>query len=184
MTITDEMIAAYADGELSGDALAEVEAAIAADPALARKVEADRALKAQLGTHFAPVLEQEVPDRLTAMLGGAAEAGPEAEVVSFAREREKRGLLPSVRRWGIYVGPAMAAAVVAAVVLLPAGGGTDPIAVDGMAGPQLAAALDGQLAGEQGDTTILLSFEQSSGSYCRVYRSDNSGGIACREGEG
>lgn len=185
MSVTEEMIAAYADGELTGDALAQVEAAVVADPSLARKVEAHRALKAQLGAHFAAVLDEPVPDHLSAMLTEKTPA--EAEVVSFAKEREKRGLVPAVRRWGIYIGPAMAAAVIAAVVVMPSGAGPDPIPTNGTVGPQLAAALDTQLVGDAvdaGDHRILLSFTNADSRYCRVYRSGRAGGIACREEQG
>ena len=98
MSITEEQIAAYADGELEGEALAQIEAAIAADPALAAKVEAHRALRSQLSAHFAPVLDEAVPDHLAALLQPKQAAPAEAEVVSFAAERQKRGLAPAVRR--------------------------------------------------------------------------------------
>ena len=184
MSVTDEQIAAYADGELEGAELAQVEAAIAADPALARKVEAHRALKAKLAAHFAPILDAPVPDHLSAMLQPKE---PPAEVVSLAAERQKRGLAPMVRRWGVYIGPALAAAVVAAAVFLPGMGGSDPVSVDGMAGPQLAGVLDNQLVADQSpdaQTRILLSFEQEPGRLCRVYRGDVAGGIACRNEQG
>lgn len=184
MSVTDEQIAAYADGELEGAELAQIEAAIAADPALARKVEAHRALKAKLAAHFAPILDAPVPDHLSAML--QPKESP-AEVVSFAAERQKRGLAPMVRRWGVYIGPALAAAVVAAAVFLPGMGGSDPVSVDGMAGPQLAGVLDNQLVADQSpdaQTRILLSFEQEPGRLCRVYRGEVAGGIACRNEQG
>lgn len=180
MSVTPEQIAAYADGELAGDALAEVETAIAADPALAAKVEAHRALKAKLDVHFAPVLEQSVPDHLTAMLQPKAET---AEVVSFAKEREKRGLGPTVRRWVPYAGPALAASLVLAV-WAPWQANELP---QGYADTQLAAVLDDQLVATQGagaETRVLVSFENEGGEYCRAYRSEDIGGIACRDDTG
>jgi anti-sigma factor RsiW len=68
MSVTDEQIAAYADGELQGADKARIAEAIAADPALAQKLDAHKALKAKLGAHFAPILDAPVPDRLTALL--------------------------------------------------------------------------------------------------------------------
>ncbi|WP_299191621.1 hypothetical protein [uncultured Erythrobacter sp.] len=187
MSISEEQIAAYADGELEGAALAEVEAAIAADPALARKVAAHRKLKDTLGAHFAPVLDQPVPEHLSALLQPKEDTAPEGEVVSFAAARQKRGLAPAVRRWGVWVGPAMAAAVVAAVVLVPGNVPSDPFVPDGTPTPQLAAALDNQLVASQpadSRTQILLSFENDRGRYCRTYRSGSVGGIACRSEQG
>ena len=106
MSVTREQIAAYADGELTGAELAEVEAALAADPALAEQVERHRELKKRLGAHFAPFAEQPVPERLTTLLQTGAES---AGVVSFAAERRRRGLAPMVRRWAPIAGPALAA---------------------------------------------------------------------------
>ena len=44
MTVTPEMIAAFADGELGADERRRVEAAIAADPELAAQLERHRRL--------------------------------------------------------------------------------------------------------------------------------------------
>ena len=181
MSMTDEQIAAYADGELTGEELAAAEAAISNDPAIARKVEVHRALRSQLGEHFAPVLEQPVPERLTSLLQGEAAMD---NVASFAAARQKRGLPPAVRRWAPIAGPAIAAAL-ALAVLVPGTGGND--VPDGYAGATLAAALDQQLVSEQGPdaaTRILLSFEDQQGQLCRTFRSGESGGIACRDHTG
>ena len=51
MKVTPEDIAAFADGELSGDREAEIAAAVAADPALAEQVERHKAMKSMLGAH-------------------------------------------------------------------------------------------------------------------------------------
>ena len=45
MSVTDEELMALADGELSGDDAERVSAAIAADPALAARIEAERRLQ-------------------------------------------------------------------------------------------------------------------------------------------
>src|SRR5258707_2734966 len=62
------MLMAYADGELDPLAAKRVESAIAAVPALAAKVAAQRALRARLGAAFAPVADAPVPDCLAALL--------------------------------------------------------------------------------------------------------------------
>ncbi|WP_284126062.1 zf-HC2 domain-containing protein [Parerythrobacter aestuarii] len=185
MTVTDEMIAAYADGELSGEDKARVEAAIAADPALADLVAKHRALKDTLGAHFAPVLDQPVPESLATMLQPKEKetSGGDADVVSFAAERQKRGLAPMARRWAPIAGPALAASLVLALWQPWQGNG----AREGYAGTQLAAALDTQLVAEQSvdaETRILLSFENADGQYCRAFRGADAGGIACRDDTG
>ena len=68
MTPTPEQLAAFADDQLEGAEHDSVGAAIAADPALARQVEAHRALKARLGQHFAPIAQAPVPDHFAALL--------------------------------------------------------------------------------------------------------------------
>lgn len=177
MSVTREQIAAFSDGELNGEELAAVEAAVAADPALAREVEAHRALKAQLGKHYAPILDRKVPDRLSEMLSGEQES---AEVVSFAKEREKRGLAPALRRWAPYAGPALAASLVLAV-LAPWQASELP---DGYADAQLAAVLDNTLVATQApgeDLRVLVSFQNERGEFCRAFHAGAEGGIACRD---
>lgn len=179
MNITDELLAAYADGELEGAEETRVAAAVAADPALARKVEAHRALKARLAAHFAPIAEAEVPPHLAALLTGAAppEAGG-GEVVSFAAARQRRGLVPMMRRWGPIAGPALAASLVLAI--WQPWQGAPP---SGYAEATLAAALDAQLSGPAAagsDTRILVSFRRAGGDVCRAWRGADTGGIACR----
>lgn len=180
MSITEEMIAAYADEELTGTERAAVEAALAEDPALARKVEAHRALKARLAAHFAPIAESPVPANLTALLARADQ--PESEVVSFAAARQKRGLAPAVRRWAPFAGPALAASLVLAVWQPWQGA-----APEGYARGDLANALDTQLAAAQpagAGTRILVSFEKQGGGLCRAWRGSAAGGIACRDDTG
>jgi len=184
MSITEDMLAAFADGELGGAEAARVAEAVAADPALAAKVEARRALKARLAAHYAPIAEQAVPAHLAALLSGGQnkkEAGG-GEVISFAAERRKRGLVPVLRRWGPIAGPALAASLVLAV--LQPWNGASPT---GYADPALAAALDSQLVATQpadAETRILLSFERDGGGLCRAWRGGSEGGIACRDDTG
>ena len=184
MRVTEEMLAAYADGELGPAEQAMVEAAMARDPALARKVAAHRALKATLSAHYAPIAEEAVPPHLAALLATRREesAQAEAEVVSLAAARQKRGLGPAVRRWAPIAGPALAASLVLAV-LQPWKGGPP----EGYAQGSLASALDTQLAASQpadAPNRILLSFAREGGDLCRAWRGPADGGIACRDQTG
>lgn len=183
MNITEELLAAYADGQLDAAEAARVEAAIAADPALARKVEAHRALRARLSAHYAPIAAQPVPAQLAELLAkGPAQGAGGGEVVSLAAARKRRGLPAMVRRWAPLAGPALAASLVLALWQPWQGG-----AGEGYAGEQLAAALDTQLAGAApagSETRILLSFERAGGDLCRAWRSAAEGGIACRDTTG
>ena len=66
MSIPDETLMAYADGELEPAQRAEVEAALAADPTLVVRVEQHRALRKKLNAAFDPILMETVPDALVA----------------------------------------------------------------------------------------------------------------------
>ncbi|RIV90667.1 anti-sigma factor [Aurantiacibacter xanthus] len=178
MTISDEQLAAFADGELTGDEQAAVAAAVAADPALAQAVARHRALREKLAARFAPVLDEPLPARLTASLAplqAPSQTAPSADnVVPFpARAR---------RRWGWAVAPALAASL-ALAIFLPRTGDGPAGAVDGV----LAQTLDRQLVADQSgdaDPRILLSFRRSGGDYCRAFAGSAQSGIACREDGG
>lgn len=68
MTVTPEQLAAYADGELEGEEAARVVLAVAASVELMQLVQRHRELHKRIGAEFAPILEQEVPPRLAALL--------------------------------------------------------------------------------------------------------------------
>lgn len=166
----EEQLMAYADGELDPLSAKRVERAIAANPALAKTVEAHRNLRAQLGAAFAPVLDVPVPDHLTAML--------ESNVVAFTPHATP----PRLWRWPM--GMAVAASLVVGIAL-----GTqwhrmtDPILTTGeglIASADLARTLDTQLASASGDTHVLVSFRDKSNNYCRVFAAPSFDGIACK----
>lgn len=62
----EEDLLRFVDGALAPSDAAAVERALAADPQLAARVQADRAVAAALNDAFAPVLEDELPPRLLA----------------------------------------------------------------------------------------------------------------------
>lgn len=178
MTITPELLAAYADGELDAQAAREIEAQIAGDPELQATLATHRALRTRLAAHFAPIADQPVPHQLVEAVTGS---GSEAEVIDFAAEARKRRPAPAPRRWGRIAGPALAASLVLALVginLLPTGD---------YAQGNLAQALDSQLAATQksdAPVRILLSFRDKDGTYCRGFAGKVRSGIACRDDRG
>ena len=182
--VTPEEIAAFADGELPAEREAAMRDAMAADRELAKQVERHRALAARLSQHYAPVLDEEVPDRLADLLT----ARSDETVVDFSaarqkQEAQKREALSRRPHWGWIAGPALAASLAIAVIL----GDSDTGPGAGYAGPQLAAVLDDQLVAEQSpaaETRVLLSFEDQGGQFCRAYSGVSGGGIACRDEEG
>jgi anti-sigma factor RsiW len=64
MRFSDEMLMAYADGELDLVARAEIEAAMAVDPEIARSVERHRALRGRVQAAYQGVLDEPVPAQL------------------------------------------------------------------------------------------------------------------------
>lgn len=114
MSVPDELLMAYADGELSGAEhaaeRARVEAAIQSDPALANRVEQHRALRAQLKATFDPVLDEPVPDRLLAAArnmrnshagapnGGAATSGARLSGVEPGSPRQRSATVTDIGR--------------------------------------------------------------------------------------
>ena len=80
---TDEELMAYADGQLGGERGARLAAAIAADAALRERVDALAAQRRRVAAAFADVLDEPVPDRLSALL-------TPPPVVDLAAERRRR----------------------------------------------------------------------------------------------
>lgn len=182
MTVSPEELAAFADGQLEPARAAEVAAAVEADPALARKVEAHRALKGLLTAHYDPIAAEPAPDRFAAMLGGArTDEQAAAEVVDLAAARAAR-TSRRIPRWGWVVGPALAASLALLLINTPT-----PGTGGNYADAQLAAALDTRLTADParpGQPKVLLSFARKDGQLCRTYAAPAGSGIACRDSAG
>jgi len=183
MTITPERLAAFADGELSEVESREIEDLVAADPGLARQVEAHRALRQRLSAHFEPILKAPLPDHLVAQL-----ARPDLQVADLAKARQQRDSRRGIPRWTWFAAPALAASLVL-TLMLPSRDKGEITQVDGRAyaAGTLADALDNQLSTIQpvsAQTRILLSFKDSAGAYCRGFSGKEQAGIACRDENG
>jgi hypothetical protein len=187
MTFSDDILMAYADGELDLRTRAQVEDAMAADPQIARRVAAHQALRNTLRSGFDKVLDEPVPDRLIA----AARVRSENRVVVPLRSRRARTLaLPGWAwpRWG-----AIAASFVLGALVWHFG--TDwyssgpLIERDGqlLAAGALDKALSNQLASAQpaqAPVQIGVSFRSKGGNYCRTFQlreHTNLAGLACRD---
>jgi len=169
-----ETLMAFVDGELDELGMARVERVIAADPELAKRVAAERALKAKLAAHYAPVLDAPLPDRLTALFD------QESKVVDIATARRPRG-------W-IVTAMAMAACLLLGLFVgrgvMPTAPGADGGAL--VAGGSLATALDTRLASAQPANTAIrigLTFRAQDGAMCRTFQGRALDGIACRAGK-
>lgn len=180
-SVTDEMLVAYADGELDEVSRRRVERAIAQDAALAQRLEAHEALRSRIGAHYAPVAEEAVPDRFRAVL----DAPP---VIDLSAERERRREQAPRRGWAM-VGTIAATLVLGVLIGRGMGGETGPIGTDGgrmVAQGTLADALNTQLAsaGEVDGIRMGLTFKDRAGGWCRSFQGAAVSGVACRKDDG
>ena len=191
MSFSDEVLMAYADGELDPATREQVQNAINMDPDIARRVAAHRALRDALRSGFDPVLGERVPERLLAAARSrgperAAEASPsESKVVPLFRNRAP------VRPWPKWA--ALAASFVLGVLALQfATSLRKPGSITERNGQLLASgaleqALSNQLAGPQTaapPVQIGVSFRSKGGHYCRTFllrETTSLGGLACNE---
>jgi hypothetical protein len=202
MSFSDEILMAYADGELEPALAARVEQAMLADPQVAAAVQRHRALRTDVFAAFAGVLDEPVPERLrpaserrrAADAAAPSRAVPGATVVKLDAVRAVRERAAALRRawpqWG-----ALAASLVIGVLAgafgwqgLHTDQGEAPFGhLDGalVAQGQLADALSRGLARAPsgGDAVKLgISFQARDGSYCRSFMLGDTGGLACRDG--
>lgn len=195
MTIPDDILMAYADGEADAATRARVETALREDPEIARRISQHRALRETMQGALAEVLEEPVPERLIAaargqaapLSGNAMNAVVDLADVRAAANRKARAATP--RRWQPV---ALAASLLLGVgvgYLAWHGSGTLIEANSGglVAGSALAHALSTQLSEDRGTDRVVvtgLSFRDKTGGFCRTFSLSDAGasGLACREG--
>jgi hypothetical protein len=192
MTITEELLMAYADGEADAETRAAVEAAMARDAGVRERVEAHRRLRR--------TLNEPLPERLFAAARGERRPPSRpAEIVDLAAVRARK-VQPKAkparsRAWVQW--SALAACVIAGVVLARGLGGIGmgPMVGDRhgtlMAQGALAHALDNQLAGRPAGSgaaaRIGVSFRATDRSLCRTFQTLQGAGLAglaCRGPDG
>lgn len=174
MKFSDEMLMAYADGELDTATRADIEAAMATDPDVARTIERHRKLAARVRTAYAAELEEPVPAHLSALV----------------TRRTARGI--ALRRWQGPAWAALAASIVGlgvAVLLMrePAAPYEDVAGVL-LARADLDEALTSALASRPEDArvSIGISFRDRQGDFCRTFllqQEEPVAGLACRHGD-
>ena len=177
MTIPDEMLMAYVDGELDDLARAGVERAAADDPEVARRLDEQRRLRERLAAHYAPVAEEEVPARFRALLARAP-----ADLADARRRRR-----PSAWHLPAAIAASLVLGLFAGRMVLPPSGGDVAIAEGALvARGALAEALDSRLASEQPADSLVrigISFVASDGRPCRTFEGPALAGLACRSAE-
>ena len=175
MKFSQEMLMAYADGELDAQTRGAIEAEMAVDPQVAEEIERQRAMRAEVGAAFAGVLGEQVPDRLL-------------------RAATKPKVAAQRRQWAWPEWTSIAASLLIGVLAGRAmlGGENSGLIATGsdgriVASGPLAQALSEQLSAEDGSAIdIGLTFRNKSGEYCRTFGARGVSavvGFACRDAE-
>jgi anti-sigma factor RsiW len=196
MTISDETLMAFADGELDGEARAAVELALLENPQLEKRIAQHRALRQRVERAYTSELSGPIPERLlTAAKRPADISGGNVVSIKEAREAKARGV-PSAAPAKAWLRPAGA---IAASVIIGFGLGygslrqasspfTRSSEGEVVASGRLAQALSRQLAAEQSSNSAVkigVSFLAKSGEYCRTFSlagAVSPAGLACRHG--
>jgi len=191
-SFSDEILMAYADGELDEVTRRAVEEAMNKDAALARRVAQHKAMRNDVFAAFAPVAEEAVPPRLAHPLRQATVVSLDS--VRARREAEQQAARKATRgrRWSWPEWGALAAMLMVGVMaghygvgMLPVDQGETVASREGVlvAQGRLATALDQQLAGSGGPVRIGTSFLAQDNSYCRSFTTaQEMSGLACKQG--
>ena len=197
MKFSDEVLMAYADGELDQVARAEIEAAMATDPEVARAVERHRAFAANVRGAYQSVLEEPVPARLAALASADDEATAEMPIVQLGErraERERRAekaaaaaaARPRLPQWAAIAASLAIGLLVGLFALREPAVPWEESGAGLVARGDLDRALTTQLAGEAEVAAVRvgISFRNRQGGYCRAFhlqREAPLAGLACRE---
>jgi hypothetical protein len=203
--VADEMLMAYADGELTPPEQQALEQLLRQDPVLRSRLEPFIHTRMRLSTAFDAALREPVPDRLVE----AIRRGPPRQPVKLPVQRRVRSALAGVAATMAPNGftPALAASWAGLIVVGAAAGwiagymaSSPVIATSGsdlVAAGVLEQALEGNRSNFVSETDShgraavpLLSFRTKHNTVCREYRllsgesSRDFAGLACRNTDG
>jgi hypothetical protein len=174
---SDETLMAYADGELDLVTRAEIEAAIATDPAIATAIERHRRLAARVRETYGGVLDETVPEQLTAFARSAT-------VTPLRAAPPRRFAVP---QWAA-LAASVTVALFAGYLLARAPAAPYEETEAGLvARGELDDALTTRLASATSESSVRIgmSFRERGGAYCRTFHLEREAplaGLACRGG--
>jgi hypothetical protein len=179
-TITDEMMGAWLDGEVSQKERQAIEAAIAASPELGMRVARLSRVDRMLAPAYAETLSARIPQRFENLL---AEPGQAARIDGFW-SRLGQALAPrpmAIAAASLVFGVAVGGVLVSRI----SGGPAVEVAADGnlIANRAMAASLASAQSGGEGALRIRLSLLDDAGHYCRQFETSSAAGLACLEGD-
>lgn len=190
MSVDDETLMRYVDGELDADRSAALARRLATDPPLAARVAALERQRGRVQRAYAAELSEPVPAALRALLEAPQAPAPVADLAARREQVAARTRRWAWPEWGA-VAASLAIGVIAAQLWSAARGGTE-LALDAqglVARGRLAAALSTALSGE-GDARfgvrIGLSYRDRAGEFCRAFVLQGArpvSGAACRVGD-
>ncbi|RPH54061.1 MAG: hypothetical protein EHM84_02585 [Lysobacterales bacterium] len=192
MRFPDEILMAYADGELDEETRLAVEAAMENDPEIAKQVERHRNVRKKLNAAFDGVLDEPVPDRLNDAARSAPSRNSVADFSAASAAKQAaaarwRGSLP---KWTAIAASVLLGVIVGRTVLQTPE--SDLVAMsDGqlVAAGSLASALSNQVGGalsSDSRVAIAATFRSKAGVYCRAFTAsapEPVAGVACREAD-
>jgi hypothetical protein len=186
MTFSEETLVAYADNELDAQTRTAVEAAMAKDPELARRVAQHKALRGKLRVAFDKTLDEPIPQRLVDAARGVPSVRREGNVIPLRRKAPPRKKWP---QWASLAASLVLGVIIGQAILRGPPAGPITASRDGRltANGVLAQALSEQLASAQPDQApvrIGVSFKSKTGDYCRTFSLHDStelAGLACRD---
>jgi Putative zinc-finger len=209
--VSDEMLMAYADGELSASERRQVEACLARDPAASQRLAIFAGTHGLLREALGRAASEPIPDRLLDTVLGAVPVAVAAPVRRASFERPS--FLSQLRSFLLPLTPAHAVGAAAALMLVAGitgatqqmglrGTGTAPLVMASggklFAHGPLQQALDGTPSGtpvafgsgaDTGSIKALMTFKHRNGQPCRIYELDQASGgaangVGCRTGTG
>ncbi len=189
MQFSDEILMAYADGEIDADTRLQIEAAMPLDPAIAERIAKHRSLRTGLAAAFNGVLDEPIPARLLEAANAAPDQPAFATVtdlnaVRTARQREAKPKRWSWPEWTSIAASLLIGMLAGRAALQPSTSSLFTAQESGIvASGKLSAALTEQAGGASEDAAVRigLSFRSRSGEYCRTFTAGSAAGLACRE---
>ncbi len=177
--ITDEMITAWLDGEVSPKERQAIEGAIAASPQLGMRVARLSRADRMLAPAYAETLSAPIPKRFEDLL-----AEPKAAIARTSIWSQLSQVL-SPRPMAIAAASMVFGIAIGGLVLSRAAGGPAFEAMaDGqlVANHQMAMNLASTQSGGEGALRIRLSLVDDAGQYCRQFETASAAGLACLDG--
>jgi hypothetical protein len=189
---------AYVDDAMEAPERARLEAAMAADPALAARVAAAARVRDRVRADFDAALDEPLPERFAALLSApvpassadTASATTPLRLSASSSPADNVRSFPARPRW--FAGSGWAVAAAASLAIMVGGWwwrvSVAPIRGDGanrFAGGALAQALERSLAAEtdRDAVAIGLTFRDRDAQWCRSFAmpGERLAGVACRE---